>query len=384
MAHLQELTDKLAATPNTGETETLSTLSTWKDKAIQDGADELFNRFTGVEDASTISTDGLKKFLAERGRDLKVFEQELDEQLNNLDSADRNLRTTADKQTQAFVRYLQLRNSVVRNSQKDLNKFRLEQPEAAPVLTKLYETGKSKVGTLTEAFMEADTKDKAVMLAGVYFSYMMISGAWKRVFGKGDGQPHLMKDLAGSAVGIFGIYLAAEAVNKSYEKTNGVPLFNPQHLKNISTPAILKGGQSVQGRKQLLVDLEVDQALIQLKTSNFSTDIFKGTANSQEYDEEHEKKKFVYALGNIGTLSLEEYAVLYNKGFATKSLQFQDPYPSRPFRDDKLTPVERFTVLEDVGMALGILKNPGEFAEMKDWKERKKTSIIHLSLDKVL
>ncbi len=387
MPHLQELSDKLPSTPNGGATEALETLSTWKGQAIADGADELFNRFTAVEDESVISVDGLKTFLAERGRGLNLFEQELQDQLDNLISNDRNDRTTADKRVQAFIRYLQLRNKVVLSSQKDLQKFRSDQPESAPILTKMYETGKGLGGTLAESFMEADVKDKAVMLAGVYLSYMMVKGIWKRTFGKDDNQPHLMKDIAGVAVGGFGIYLAAEAVNKSYEKTTGVPLFNPSNSLNPikgSNFAAFKGGQSVEDRKAFLVGLEVDQALVQLKSSNFSADIFTGTANSAEYDEEHEKKKYVYALGNIGTLSLEEYAKLYDKGFAGKSLPNSDPYPSRPFRDDKLTDTERFTVLEDVGMALGILKEPGEYAEIKDWDERKKSSIIHLSIDKVL
>ncbi len=389
MPSLQDLPDKLSATAAGSERETLEGLKDWKTDAIAEGANDLFNRFSGVNDDSVISVEGLQTFLTDHGGAAGIFEDELQDQLNNLISNDINERKTAEKQVQAFIHYLKLRNKVVLSSQRDLRKFRAEQPESAPMLTMLYEKGTGLGGTLAESFMEADLKDKAVMLAGVYLSYLMVKGAWKRMFGKDDNQPHIVKDVAGVLVGGFGIYLAAEAVNKSYEKTAGVPLFNSSNSRNPfkgSNFAALKGGQSAEDRKKFLVGLEADQAVVQLKSSNFSADIFKGTRGAPDYDEEHEKKKFVYALGNIGTLSLEEYVILYDKGFKAKSVANEDPYPSRPFSDDKLSTGERFNVLEDVGLALGILKTPGDYGDIKDknWKERKGSSIIHLSLDKVL
>ena len=95
----------------------------------------------------------------------------------------------------------------------------------------LYNIGKEKAGALAESFMDADFKNKAVILAGLYCSYLAISGIWSRTLGKKDDkQPHLLKDILGVGVGGFTIYLAAETMNRAYHATQGKPLVNTKWL----------------------------------------------------------------------------------------------------------------------------------------------------------
>ena len=377
-SQLDSLATAMAASAEASAVQQVEQAKVWKDTFPDE---QIFDWFADPDKAGSIAETDLDTFIAQRktAGTLTALETEIDVQLATMRGKDAKNRLDADIRIQALIRYLNARNTVVKTSQQELRKFRMKQQEAAPMVNNIYDLGKQKAGALAESFMDADFKDKAVILAGLYCSYLAISGIWSRTLGgkKDDKQPHLLKDILGVGVGGFTIYLAAETMNRAYHATQGKPLVNTKWLPGWG---VFPDATEDETLKKNLMAAEVEAALVQLKSANFPPDIFP------DYTDKASREKYVRAIGNIGTLSLEQFIDLYKKNFATKSLPSESPYPSRPFRDDTLTNAERFTLLERIGKTLNIIKDTdtGELVTIPNWEDVKDMSIIHRSLDIVI
>ncbi|OGJ66840.1 hypothetical protein A3F36_00675 [Candidatus Peribacteria bacterium RIFCSPHIGHO2_12_FULL_55_11] len=346
-------------------------LKKWKKKV---NSQELFDHF-GAEGIDVVSLDSLSAFIkeAETHRTLTDFEKEIQVDFDSLTKIDPDERLKADGRLQSFIRYLQQRNIVVSKQRRDLLKFKVQNPESAPIITSMYEKATSIGGSLARGFGDAPFHEKAAMLAGVYITSMMVWRGWNWLTNKNDAdKPHMLRDIAGLGLGLGGIYLAAEAVNKTVERTRGAPIWNaPQKWWHVPD---LQPGQS--GYKERLIKEEAAQTTAALSATDLPPDLFG------EYDSD-EKEKYIYALTNIGTLTVEQFEELYERGKVSKKLTKDEPYPARPFRDDKLSLTERFVVLEDVGETLGLIDATHEIIKPGNWEKRRKLTIMSLAFDHI-
>lgn len=358
-------------TPDPGTAE----LKEWKKKV---GSQELFDHF-GAEAADIVTMESLAAFIKSRADagSLTAFEIEIkDDLILRKDGIDVD-RVSADRRLQSFLRYLQQRNIVVGKQRRDLLKFKVQNPESAPLITSMYEKATSIGGSLARGFGDAPFPEKAAMLAGVYITSMMVWRGWNWLTNKNDAdKPHMLRDIAGLGLGIGGIYLAAEAVNKTVERTRGTPLFNKPLLKRhwltLSDPH-----PTADGYERRLVQEEAAQTTAALSATDLPPDLFG------EYDAQ-EKERYIYALTNIGTLTIEQFVELYERGKDNKLLTKDEPYPGRPFRDDKLSVTERFVVLEDVGETLGLIDRVShKIIEPDNWEKKRKLTIMHLAFDHI-
>lgn len=337
----------------------------WKEKME---ATNLFDHFTQKEgEQEIIVTEKLLRAYLDPLANLTLFEERLKEQMDNLKDDDPSIRAIAITQVTALKDYLNERNSVVAQSREDLEEFSPDYPESAPALTNIYEKGKELMGGAVDGFFDSSTTnlERGAMLVGVYLSYLMIRKGIEAAFG--GERKGFFKGILGSAVGLGGIYLAAEAVNKTIEKSRGYPLWTLGEAPGIHT--------SEEDWRSDLLEKEVAQAIRQLRSSNFPSELFAGYENDP-------KRKYVFAIGNIGTLTVGEWKELYENNFAAKTLSNADPYPNSPFEEDYLNETERFFLLEDIGKTLKIIGDK-KMAD-KLIEQKKHMSIIHLALDEVI
>ena len=97
-----------------------------------------------------------------------------------------------------------------------------------------------------------------------------------------------------------------------------------------------------------------------------------------------ENANYVFGIANLSTLSVDIFEKLYESGKSSRSIADGNSlYPQRPKRDDKkskLSPVERFALVQKVGQTLGLIDTQGDFVLPEDENRRNK-SLLYLMLD---
>lgn len=360
----------------------------WESK--NKGAKELVDTFIDNDD---INDGMLRIYLEEKSRANEADEKQKDKKLSKFEQGlldairirhDPRSSTEevvkADKLIQRVVTFIRKRQKVVRESHEEIAKLKdtVEKPYA--IDTAIDKT-KSIVETCWEGFQKANGKDKALMLGGLAASVLFGYFIYSSVGGKGKGA---LRNTAGVILGGGLAYLILSAAAKEIDKKAGRPLFktgwtNDLRIPFTDTPIPYPTIRSQEEWDVQKHEEEVERMRSHLLSAHVPPELLDKISPMK-------RGKYIKGIIDFATMDVQAFGALYENYKNVKMIPEEDPLvPHLPVGgkiDDpkyKLTPLERFVLMEDIGKTLGIIDKNEQYVEPKG--ERKNKSILYLMLD---
>jgi len=334
----------------------------WKEAS---GTGSLFESF--AVERHEPSEESLRKYLERReeeeGRPLTAFEQELKVALDNVTNPDVHVAEAARKNIDLLLHTITEREHVVEAFRRQREELAMDRgPEAAPALAWTMEKAKKAVGGFTEAFVDAEGRDKLIMMGGAVAAFILVRKLWSAARG-GDGKKGWFGNIMGGVLGLGGIYLALEATNRAWEKVSGRPVYTTE------TGLTFTQAQWEAAKHKR----EIKKAWELLRTSDLPNEVLAGL-------DEEGKERYGFALVNISGLTLGELQELYFAHKAERQIPADAAlYPAHPFADDRLAPADRFRIVEDIAKAAEVVNAAGAASDLDE--QRKKKELLYAALD---
>lgn len=333
----------------------------WKENS---GAGSLFESF--AVERHEPNEESLRKYLEGRAEEdipLTAFEADLEKALEQLTDTDHSTAEAARKNINLLLRTIAEREHVVEAFRRRREELAMDRgPEAAPVLTWTMEKAKKAVGGFTEAFVDAEGRDKLIMLGGAAAAFILARKLWSAARG-GEGKKGWFGKIMGGAMGLGGIYLALEATNRAWERVSGRPVFT------METGLTLTQAQWEAAKHKR----EIKKAWELLRTSDLPNEVLAGL-------DEAGKERYGFALVNISGLTLGELQELYLAHKDERQIPAEVAlYPAHPFADDRLAPADRFRIVEDIAKAAEVVDAEGVASDLDE--QRKKKELLYVALD---
>jgi hypothetical protein len=298
-----------------------------------------------------LSFDELKNHLidrdSEKSEPLTIFESMMHGYFQMIENDDPAIapfqRAHAQKQIDEFLAFNKRRNEQRIESRDQLDDLYSKDVEPT-VIDKTLGGAKTMLSTCSEGFMNADGKDKLIMLAGITASFFFI----RALYNKNSGSKFVKraKGLGTLALGLGVGWMTFEAVNKITEKTYGAPLVSWR--KGVPESPVFSL-DSKKNWKEIRESGDLDRAYKNLD-DNIPDELIKKIGLEGN-------KKYAICISGLAKMDAGEFLNMYEKYLGQNRIP-DDEYP-KITDNDLLNAAERFTLVQNVGKTLGLIDKDG-------------------------
>ncbi len=360
----------------------------------QPDAKAFFDTFHGEKDVTIVDLHDYLDYRLENtemkdGKKTRgPFEEEIFNALKTMEdpNADSKSRVEAEQKIQKLLQYLKDRNQKMDESRSSLVNMDFErQVSSTRMIDTVWDKTKSALSATTEGFMNADGKDKIVMAAGVLAAFFMARALWTKLGGGNSTVGKFAKGTVGLGLGLGVSWMALEAVNKAVEKTTGKPFMlkkGEDYMPRVFVPGM---GQTIDEWHASRYQYELQKTYEQMKASNMPPEFVNqllGDVGGKSQD-----LRFTKGIVNLSTLSIPEFHNLYLSSKNAAAIPDNGLFPTRPLPDDSkvpgsfLSPIERFAMVKQMGIALGLIDPATGNCTLPAQPERQNKDLYYLILD---
>lgn len=304
------------------------------------GADALFLHFDEKTDVTIVDLvqyiDTLKALPPQLHT---LFADELLDAKNKMDAGSTPTeKVEGEQKLLHVVELINRRNEVLEKSQ--MTRVKLNEGEILPQYTgQILELGKNVLGTSISAFKSATGQEKVLMLAGVATGLMLVRFGMRTMSDIFPNGSSALKKILGVSIGAGVTVMAFESLNKAIVKTTGHTLLEAYDRRN-KTPQQLEDMD-----KQKALDKAYDEIAGQRISLKFINNLVIPEDN----------KKYILGIDRLSDLSVQEFLQLYDNNKAYGKIPDNDDIYGLTSKEDLLTPVKRFLLLEEIGQTLGLI-----------------------------
>jgi hypothetical protein len=334
------------------------------------GADDFFAHFASLR-KEKITKEDVEEYFAKKKGDHTDIERRIVAYLKYIkdppEDSTKEARVEQGRQFNLFVEYLQARNEILTDTREKIGEIEPEDPELPLGLDPAWNSTKDAFGAAVEGFQDATGRQKVTMLAGAFAALMLLRTIWK-----GNGKDNKFKKGVRWIIGGTVTAAAFHAMNKAVEQSRGQPLISTAPKGGWRLPNWMPTEgewDATKHRKRL------DAVWKDLRSSNMPVE------NFSDFVTDGSPQRYAFAIANISTLTVDEMKVLYESNKAKPQIADSDSnYPSNPFSRDFLTPIERFSLVEEICHDLGLIDDGKNWINQEE--NMQKASMLYFVLAK--